>query len=256
MKKISLIIISFVFIAVTTLVLASGVTARAQEATSTQTSTSTTQTTVSTSSTSSTGSTGTSTNTSSTSTSSTGTTTTSAPILSPELRQSIATTTSPFPYNNISTSSTVAPSTSTTGTTGTVTPSQTSPAMSLAPTTYPMSGSTPAPMVLDVSSDGSVLLRGTVRSISESTMVVDSWGGTWIVRTAGARFGAGSSGIGSIADISVGDFVGLNGTIAQDQLVTVDATFIRDWTTNPVSMSMGQTSSATRTNSTTTNLSN
>jgi hypothetical protein len=38
---------------------------------------------------------------------------------------------------------------------------------------------------------------------------------------------------GDLSAISIGDFVGVDGAVAQDQAFTVDATLVRDWTTNP-----------------------
>ena len=91
-----------------------------------------------------------------------------------------------------------------------------------------MSGSMmnhPAPMVLEINKNGQGRLRGVVASVSAASITVSGWGGVWTVNTtAGTTF----SGATSIADIKVGDFVGVMGTFAKEGWM-VNATIVRDW---------------------------
>jgi len=100
------------------------------------------------------------------------------------------------------------------------------------PVTYPTLGSTPAPMILNVEANGHVVIRGTVASASANTITINSWGGLWTIRVTGASSIIGAANLGSIP---VGNFVGVDGFLAQNQAYTVDATVVRDWTTSPFS---------------------
>lgn len=101
-------------------------------------------------------------------------------------------------------------------------------------TAYPAPGSTPAAMVLQASSDGTVLIRGTVQAVTPSMITISSWGGLWMIRsTAATTVIPAGSGSGDLSGIAVGDFVGINGSLARDQIYTIDATLIRDWTVSP-----------------------
>lgn len=133
--------------------------------------------------------------------------------------------------NAASTTSSVTPSS--TGTTGSVTSGQTAAALGML-TNYPTPGSTPAAMTVQVDSAGRVLVRGTVITAGPNSIAIRSWGGLWVIRTNSAAtvIPAGTS-VGDLSGIAVGDFVGVDGMMATDQLYTVDASLVRDWTTNP-----------------------
>lgn len=149
----------------------------------------------------------------------------------------------------------------TTDTTQTAQSTQTSPMMPSLPistlTAYPASGSTPAPMVVQITSSGNALVRGTVLAVQPSMITIRSWGGIWIVRTNSSSTVIPSSGsVGDLSGISVGDFVGVDGTLGTDQIYTIDAGLVRDWTTNPyvapssaASTSSGSSGSSTGTGS-------
>ncbi len=86
--------------------------------------------------------------------------------------------------------------------------------------------SAPEPMVLQVNKNGSVLMRGTVDSVSSGSLSVKSWGGDWTVDIgASARVLPSSL---TLANFKQGDFVGLIGT-ADSNDMTITATLIRDW---------------------------
>lgn len=90
-------------------------------------------------------------------------------------------------------------------------------------------GSVPAPVVVEVDNSGRILMRGIVTETNADTLTLKSWGGTWTIRV-----GAGSTIIpGNLAAITVGSFVGVDGQVAGDQALTIDATVVRDWTTAP-----------------------
>lgn len=96
---------------------------------------------------------------------------------------------------------------------------------------------TPAPEVVQVNADGSALIRGTVASTGAGSITINSWGGAWTIRTSNGNANvvpAGSGGASDMSALSVGDFVGAEGTVATDQPWTMDATVVRDWTTNPI----------------------
>jgi|GEM_PF-2067516 len=94
--------------------------------------------------------------------------------------------------------------------------------------------SAPAPMVLDISSDGTALVRGVVTAVDQNSITISTWGGPWVIRTETSQVVAGApDGTAGISAISPGDFVGAEGQIATDAPLTVDAAFVRNWTTNP-----------------------
>lgn len=85
------------------------------------------------------------------------------------------------------------------------------------------------PTVLQVSSGGRVLLRGTIDAISSGTLTVKSWGGDWTIDVATTStkvlpYGA------TLSSFQQGDFVGVLGTVSQSSGFTVNATLVRDWT--------------------------
>ena len=89
----------------------------------------------------------------------------------------------------------------------------------------------PKPMIVQINSNGTVLLRGTVNSVSINSLTVKGWGGSWIVNTSSStQFMPGSN----ISQFKVGDFVGVQGTVNQNASWMIDATLIRDWTVKQV----------------------
>ncbi len=103
------------------------------------------------------------------------------------------------------------------------------------PAMYPVEGSTPAPMVVDVDAKGGILIRGTVIYAGNDALTINSWGGMWIIRTAPSTTVIGNvpNTSGSLSGFKTGDFVGVQGVVAQNQVYTVDASLIRNWTTTP-----------------------
>lgn len=92
----------------------------------------------------------------------------------------------------------------------------------------------PAPVLVEVNSSGDALVRGTVRSIDGTTLALDSWGGTWSVRTDGARVVSGGvTGAAELSSVSVGDYVGVEGAVVAEEGMTIAATFVRNWSTDP-----------------------
>ena len=84
------------------------------------------------------------------------------------------------------------------------------------------------PQVLSVGAGGKVLLRGTIDSVSATSITVKSWGGSWTVNvpTTASVLPQGDS----LSNYQQGDFVGVQGTINTGASWTVDATLVRDWT--------------------------
>lgn len=103
------------------------------------------------------------------------------------------------------------------------------------PATEPTTADTPAPVVVDIASDGTALIRGTVTQANADSLTVDTWGGTWTLRMNddGTVIPAGSGGARDASAIQVGHFVGAEGRVSQDGDFTIDASFVRDWTTDP-----------------------
>ena len=83
-------------------------------------------------------------------------------------------------------------------------------------------------MLLQVGSAGKVLLRGTIDSVSATSITVKSWGGDWTVNipTSAQVLPQGVA----LSSFHQGDFVGVQGMVSQSGSWTVDATLVRDWT--------------------------
>ena len=101
-----------------------------------------------------------------------------------------------------------------------------------ATTTAPTMGTSTEtqPMILQVNKNGKVLLRGTIASVSSGVMTVQSWGGTWTVDIGSSAKVLPSSAGNDITQFKAGDFVGVEGTVAEGSLWTVNADLVRDWT--------------------------
>lgn len=104
-------------------------------------------------------------------------------------------------------------------------------------TPLPLPGTTPAPIIVSVDNAGNTLVRGIVQSIDGNSMTIMSWGGIWTIRSGGT--GATTVvpiGIGGVSDFSAiipGHIVGVQGVMASNQDMTINAEFVRDWSTNP-----------------------
>lgn len=110
-----------------------------------------------------------------------------------------------------------------------------------------LSDTLPAPSVVEIDATGNVLIRGVVESVDTHTLTITSWGGTWTILTGGntSIIPQPTSGTaGDISQVSVGDFVGIEGVMATDQSVTAYAALIRNWTTNPYGGSTSEQSAA------------
>ena len=82
--------------------------------------------------------------------------------------------------------------------------------------------------VLNVGAAGKVLLRGTIKAVTSSSITVTSWGGDWTVNVS-ASAQVMPQGV-ALSSFQVGDFVGVQGTVNQSSSWTVDASLVRDWT--------------------------
>jgi hypothetical protein len=82
--------------------------------------------------------------------------------------------------------------------------------------------------ILQVGAAGKVQMRGTIASVASGMLTVNSWGGAWTVNVgASARIFPAAT---STTQFKAGDFVGVQGTVSQSASLTIDATFVRDWT--------------------------
>jgi hypothetical protein len=84
----------------------------------------------------------------------------------------------------------------------------------------------PRPMIVNINPNGEVLLRGTVNSVGANSMNVKSWAGSWTINTSANTTITPSI---NLSQISVGDFVGVQGHIDSNSTLTVNASLIRDW---------------------------
>jgi hypothetical protein len=112
---------------------------------------------------------------------------------------------------------------------------QTEPEATSTPQDTVAQSSMPAPMVVDIQSDGTALIRGTVTQAGADSITIESWGGTWTIRMNddGTVIPSGSGGDNDASAIQVGHFVGAEGSMAQGAQLAIDASFVRDWTTDP-----------------------
>ncbi len=82
-------------------------------------------------------------------------------------------------------------------------------------------------MVLQISQEGKVLLRGTVSAVGTTSLTVKSWGGDWVVNTSlTTKFAPGTT----MSQVKVGDFVGVQGMVLTGPAWTIDASLVRNWT--------------------------
>ena len=81
--------------------------------------------------------------------------------------------------------------------------------------------------VVDIGANGNVLLRGTIDSVAANSLTVKSWGGDWTVNIPSSATLMPTT---DMTQFSVGDFVGVTGTVDSSSSWTVSATLVRDWT--------------------------
>ncbi len=94
------------------------------------------------------------------------------------------------------------------------------------------------PQMINVDGSGNILVRGTVVTVGASSVTVNSWGGNWTIQPAptAQMFPVGPNGGRDLSGIRVGDFLGVDGTIAPGQSFSVSANVIHDWTTAPAAV--------------------
>ncbi|OGI71173.1 hypothetical protein A3B84_01415 [Candidatus Nomurabacteria bacterium RIFCSPHIGHO2_02_FULL_35_13] len=90
----------------------------------------------------------------------------------------------------------------------------------------PSSGSV-SPMILNISPNGNVLMRGVVESSSADFVIVKSWGGSWKVEVSSTTKIMSTN--RAVSDLQTGDFVGVLGNIIQDGSFVVKASIVREW---------------------------
>ena len=83
------------------------------------------------------------------------------------------------------------------------------------------------PMMLLVGPQGRVLLRGTVDSVSTTSITVKSWGGDWTVNVPSTAQIMPRGAV--LTNFHHGDFVGVQGTVSSIGSWTIDASLVRDW---------------------------
>jgi hypothetical protein len=103
-------------------------------------------------------------------------------------------------------------------------------AVAPATTAAPVATTASEQPIIQVGAAGKVLFRGTIASISSTTLTVNSWGGTWTIDVASGASILPAAANGSISQFSTGDFVGVQGTVSQSANWTINATLVRDWT--------------------------
>jgi hypothetical protein len=86
----------------------------------------------------------------------------------------------------------------------------------------------PMPLVVQIGPAGNALIRGTVTNVGTDSLSVKSWGGGWTIKIdSNTKFLP--QGL-TLDQIKAGDLVGLNGKVNSEEILTVHATLIRDWT--------------------------
>ena len=83
-------------------------------------------------------------------------------------------------------------------------------------------------MLVQIGPAGKVLLRGTIDSVSASSLSVKSWGGDWTVNV-GPSATVLPQGV-ALSSFKQGDFVGVQGSVDSSAAWTVTASLVRDWT--------------------------
>lgn len=130
----------------------------------------------------------------------------------------------------------------TTGTTSTSTATtSTSTTATTITSTVPSSNLLRSLQIVNISSNGTALVRGTVESVSGNVVHVRGWGGVWRITVSPdtllnplalreANPATTSTSTQNLRGIRVGDVVGALGSMDQSRDFTVNARFLRDWT--------------------------
>jgi hypothetical protein len=84
--------------------------------------------------------------------------------------------------------------------------------------------------IVRIDQTGTVLVRGTIDSITPGTIVVKSWGGNWTANIGVATQILPAVAGDDIAQFKPGDYVGIQGTVDGSANWTINATLARDWT--------------------------
>jgi len=101
------------------------------------------------------------------------------------------------------------------------------PALAFAKSSHKSHDSEDNSIVVSINSLGAIHLKGTVSSISGSTLLVSSWGGTWSVDSSKAKITPSIGETSNLSLIKTGDVVTVSGTASKTGL-SVIATMIHD----------------------------
>jgi hypothetical protein len=84
------------------------------------------------------------------------------------------------------------------------------------------------PIVVLIDANGRATVRGTLLSVSSTTITIQSWGLQFVVDATNAQI-VGK--VSTLASFAVGDIIGVQGTLSQSSPGTLIASTIRDWGT-------------------------
>ncbi len=87
----------------------------------------------------------------------------------------------------------------------------------------------PKPMVVQISPNGNVLLRGTVVSVGSNSLAIKSWAGDWTINISPSTEFMPNT---NISQFKTGDFIDVQGYVNQNGSWTIDATSVSDLTQN------------------------
>ncbi|MGC9046840.1 MAG: DUF5666 domain-containing protein [Minisyncoccia bacterium] len=82
------------------------------------------------------------------------------------------------------------------------------------------------PIVVEINNSGHVLLRGTVSAVNSNSLNVKSWGGEWTINVNDNTKLEPKTGLSSF---NVGDEVGVQGVVDNNNAWTINANLVRDW---------------------------
>ena len=86
------------------------------------------------------------------------------------------------------------------------------------------------PMVLQVNTNGDVLMRGTISLVASDSLTVKSWGGEWTVQVpSSAKVIPAAPQGAALSGFQTGDFVGVLGTVDSNSNLTINARLVHDW---------------------------
>ena len=94
---------------------------------------------------------------------------------------------------------------------------------------HPESGSSIHPIretVVEINQHGKATLRGSITAIASSTLSIRSWGGIWKINMDDRTEFIPKEGATSLA---LGDFIGVQGTVATSTDWTIHARLVRNW---------------------------